>query len=182
MQLSIWPGGASSNAPGTIQWAGGPIDWNSPDIKNNGYYYATLGEVSMQCYNASSPPGTNNDVSYTYKSAVATNDTVVNGKDNTVLKSFLDTGLDMDANAPTGTASPTAAQIPGGNNGNPGQNPNGNGGSGGTGTGSGSDCSTTGFAQSCNSNNKNDGSRAQDRVLGASAFAVVVAVAALLWI
>src|SRR5271167_1945279 len=39
VQLSIWPGGASGQAQGTIDWAGGPIDWSNSDIQQAGYYY-----------------------------------------------------------------------------------------------------------------------------------------------
>ena len=50
VQLSIWPGGASTLAQGTIDWAGGPIDWGSADIKNSGYYYMQIQSVTVQCY------------------------------------------------------------------------------------------------------------------------------------
>ena len=50
VQLSIWPGGASNQAQGTIDWAGGPINWGSPDIKNSGYYYVQVQSVTVQCY------------------------------------------------------------------------------------------------------------------------------------
>ncbi len=73
VQISIWPAGASSNAPGTIQWAGGPIDWASDDIKNYGYDFATFGKIEVDCFNAKSPPGTNLHTSYTYNNAAATN-------------------------------------------------------------------------------------------------------------
>jgi beta-glucanase (GH16 family) len=38
VQMSIWPAGISSSAQGTIDWAGGMIDWQSDEIKQNGYY------------------------------------------------------------------------------------------------------------------------------------------------
>lgn len=44
IQLSLWPAGASSNAQGTIDWAGGAIDWNSPYMQN-GYYYAMVKDI-----------------------------------------------------------------------------------------------------------------------------------------
>jgi hypothetical protein len=198
VQLSIWPGGADTNAPGTIQWAGGPIDWNGDDIKTNGYYYATFGEIEISCFNANSAPGTNKGVSYTFNNARATNDTVIDGNKATVLKSFLGSGLDMNAGAASGsTASPSAtavAQIPGGSNVGPGQNPGGaasaggnnGGGTGGSATGSSSGCSPTTFSQNCGSSsgggNKSEGARPRERALGASAFAVIIALAGLLWL
>ncbi|OAA67821.1 cell wall glucanase [Niveomyces insectorum RCEF 264] len=199
VELSIWPGGASSNAPGTVEWAGGPIDWNSEDIKTYGYDFATFKQVEIQCYNASSAPGTNNAVSYTYNNWLATNNTVINGKKPTVLKSFEGSGLDMDAgeSSPASSsasgkpanAKPTNANtIPGGSSNGPGTNGQAGGGaldSGSTTTGS-PGCAATGFSQSCGESSggssKNDGGRAVggERILGASAFAVVVALAGMM--
>ncbi|KAG6023049.1 hypothetical protein E4U41_002098 [Claviceps citrina] len=203
VQLSIWPGGAATNAKGTVDWAGGPMDWNAPDIKKVGYFYATLAEVSIQCYDAKSSPGTNKNKSYTYGSTKATNDTVIDGSGDTVLGSFQGTGFDMQkdqASASQTGKSPkkTAATIPGGGNGATGQDHSGNngnkgGGSGGSGDdgGSGSsknncppssfnqDCSTGGSSSSSNNKDKkgSDGHKAS-----ASALAMVVAGVALYWL
>lgn len=89
VQLSIWPGGAASNGQGTIDWAGGAIDWDSTDIQNYGYDFATVKSVEIECYNASSAPGTNNAVSYYYDNIVGTNNSVVNGKNSTIMSSLL---------------------------------------------------------------------------------------------
>jgi hypothetical protein len=134
VQLSIWPGGDSKNAPGTVQWAGGAIDWNSQDIQNYGYDFATFGQVTIECYNASSPPGTNLHTSYTYNNAAGTNDTIVDGDKPTVLASFTATGTDMNAGAVQNTTSSSANStsnvaptqsgvnyIPGGSASGPGQ-------------------------------------------------------------
>ena len=211
LQISIWPGGAASNAKGTIDWAGGPIDWDSDDIKNHGYYYATFGEISVECYNADKAPGTNKGVSYTYNNAKATNDTVEDGDKPTVLKSFLGTGLDMDAgqssasksssgtSTATGSSGGAVASIPGGTAGGPGTNGEAAGGDGsdsgssdgGSGTTTSPDCQQTGFTQNCGSGSSgSSGSNSgagrvagtQDRFLGASAFAVVIAFIGLLWL
>lgn len=171
VQLSLWPGGLSTNAQGTIDWAGGPISWNSQDIKNNGYYYATFSEVSISCYNAQSPPGTNSGVSYTYNNAIGLNNTVVDGDKPTVLKSLLGTGTNMSADYPhassaSGSKSSAAASasssdlatIPGlsgagpGTNGHPGDDSSGSSsaaGSSPTGSSSGSDSGSGsgGFSQ-----------------------------------
>ncbi|KJR81897.1 cell wall glucanase (Utr2) [Sporothrix schenckii 1099-18] len=207
VELSIWPGGAPSNAPGTVQWAGGPIDWNSADIKNYGYDFATFTEVEIQCYNASSAPGTNNAVSYTYNNWLATNNTVVNGDKNPIMKNFENTGLDMTSGPDAGSSSTSSAAgskktnsntVPGGTSNGPG-NSQGNGdsssgsgsgsgsNSGGSSTGSSSGCSTTGFSQSCDNGNsgsssKSDGGRivGGERIISASAFAVVVALGAMM--
>ncbi|KAI1454886.1 hypothetical protein F4805DRAFT_297333 [Annulohypoxylon moriforme] len=190
VQLSIWPGGSDKNAKGTVDWAGGPIDWNSADIKKDGYYYATVGEVSIECYKTDKAPGTNSGKSYTYNNAKATNDTVEDGDSNTVLKSLLGTGLDMDKDLPSSSSASQSAQevIPGLSGGGPGTNGQAAGGSSdsdsATSAGSApSAACTDGFQQVCgsgDSGSSNQGVR-QERVLGASAFAALIAVAAMIW-
>lgn len=96
VQLSLWPGGLASNEAGTIQWAGGEIDWDAQDIHKAGYYYATVSEVSIECYDAKKAPGTNSGKSYVYGDPRGTNDTVVDGDKDTVLGSLEATGLNMD--------------------------------------------------------------------------------------
>jgi beta-glucanase (GH16 family) len=112
VQLSIWPGGLSTNAAGTIAWAGGEIDWDSEDIENYGYYFATFSEVTMECYNTTTAPGTHSGKSYTYDSSKATNNTVVDGDDDTILSSFQATGLDPSKGAKSSSKSNT---VPGSN-------------------------------------------------------------------
>ncbi|KAI1410628.1 hypothetical protein F5Y13DRAFT_167569 [Hypoxylon sp. FL1857] len=195
VQLSIWPGGSEKNAKGTIDWAGGLIDWDSDDIKKDGYYYATVGEVSIECYKTNSPPGTNSGKSYTYDNVKATNDTVQDGNKDTVLKSLLGTGLDMDKDYPSSASASQTTQevIPGLSGGGPGTNgqaaaggdTGSSGGSGVTNVGSApSAACTAGFQQVCGSEDggsSNQGVR-QERVLGASAFAALIAVAGMLWL
>lgn len=94
------------------------------DIKTNGYYYATFESVTMECYNATSGVGSNSGVSYTYNGYAGTNDTVVDGKNPTVLGSFQANGEDMDLGKPSGTASAakstaTAESVPGVSGGDP---------------------------------------------------------------
>lgn len=127
VQLSLWPAGLASNGQGTVDWAGGLVDWNSADIKSNGYYYASFESVTISCYNATSSPGTNTGVSYKYNGYTGTNDTVVDGTDATVLSSFLATGTNMTLGAvvSSGTSSgsqpsTTAETIPGLTGGDPG--------------------------------------------------------------
>lgn len=45
IQYSLWPGGYASNGIGTIEWAGGAIDWDSEDIKKYGYYYVYVKDI-----------------------------------------------------------------------------------------------------------------------------------------
>ncbi|KAI1770443.1 hypothetical protein F4818DRAFT_432911 [Hypoxylon cercidicola] len=197
VQLSIWPGGDSKNAPGTIDWAGGPIDWESDDIKKDKYYYATVGEVTIECYKTDKAPGTNSGKSYVYKNAKGTNDTIEDGDANTVLKSLLGTGLDMDKDYPqqSGSTQSGGGQevIPGLSGGGPGTNGQAAGGSDGgsgsgtngngvTGTGSSGPACTQGFSQVCGPADGDSQSQAgrQERTIGASAFAALVAVGVML--
>lgn len=175
VQLSIWPGGLASNAPGTIAWAGGEINWESDDIKKAGYYYATVSEVSIECYQ-----GRDKGKSYTFDNARATNDTVVTGDKNTVMGSLLASGLDMDkGKEKPSSASATdkddkakktqAATVPGGGNGAQGQDHSGKdkgsgsepgpesgsgsgsngGGDGGASSGGNANCDVKSFNQNC---------------------------------
>jgi beta-glucanase (GH16 family) len=111
VQLSLWPGGLASNAQGTIDWAGGQINWNGPDIQSNGYYYAMFQNVQVDCYNATSPPGTNDKTSYTINGYAGTNDTVVDGDSPTVLKSLLGSGENMNAGDPASSSSAGTAKA-----------------------------------------------------------------------
>ncbi|KAI1204368.1 uncharacterized protein F4807DRAFT_335169 [Annulohypoxylon truncatum] len=188
VQLSIWPGGSDKNGQGTIDWAGGPIDWSSADIKKDGYYYATVGEVSIECYKTDTAPGTNSGKSYTYNNVKATNDTVVDGDSNTVLKSLLGTGLDMDKELPSASTASSSGQevIPGLSGGGPGTNGQAAGGTsdsdGATSAGTAPTASCTdGFQQVCGTGGSSNEGVRQERVLGASTFAALVAVAAMTW-
>jgi len=104
VQFSLWPAGKAGNAQGTIEWAGGEIDWNSPYMQN-GYYYAMVKDVTVDCYNP--PSGYNNqgNKAYWYENKFGTNDTVVVGNNNTILSSFLATGEDPNKGASSSKSS-----------------------------------------------------------------------------
>lgn len=198
VQISIWPGGAETNGQGTIDWAGGLMDWDHEDIKNYGYFFSTFEEVSVECYKTNSPPGTNKGVSYYYNDISATNNTVVDSDKPTVLKSLLGTGTDMDKD--DGTSSGDAASssgvhaIPGGGSTTPANVPGGSGSSGSSGSGGSrgssnsnvnpSNCDPTKFNQNCDGttggDSRNNGAPGAERAVGASAFAVIVGIAGLL--
>ncbi|KGQ04770.1 hypothetical protein BB8028_0001g02040 [Beauveria bassiana] len=200
VQLSIWPGGKASNAPGTINWAGGVISWDHPDVKNNGYYYAAVKSVEIECYNAKNAPGTNKGKSYIYTDATATNDTVKDTDKSTILGSFDATGLNMDLGKSSDPDKPksTQASVPGG--GIPGKNDHGDaapsGGNGGGGGGGNSatppatgldpkTCDPKVFSQACTTSSdgkskpsgQSSGSHTQ-----ASILAIIIAGAALFWL
>jgi len=188
VQLSLWPAGLPTNGEGTIAWAGGVIDWNSEDIKQHGYYYATFGEVDIQCYDPPSGANVQGSNSYVFTDVAATNNTVEITNNSTVLKSFLGTGTNMTAGAvssASGTAVSAAASdsIPGqnggsGSGGSAQSNPNFNSSSSSS-SNSGSNSSSTGFSQGGTSTTKSGASSQSERVLQGSLFAVLVAVVVL---
>ncbi|KAK4552913.1 putative glycosidase CRH2 [Recurvomyces mirabilis] len=111
VQLSLWPAGLSKNGQGTIDWSGGLVDWSSPYMQN-GYYYASVSEVKVNCYNPPSGFANNNgNKAYYYDSTFGTNDTVCTGNNNTVLASFFATGDNMkeDPNASASASAKTSA-------------------------------------------------------------------------
>ncbi|KAI9812972.1 MAG: hypothetical protein M1832_006451 [Thelocarpon impressellum] len=119
VQLSLWPAGLSSNGKGTVDWAGGLIDWQSQDIQNNKYYYAAVKDVSIQCYDPPSNAKKTGDKSYIFTDSVGDESAVeISGKE-TVLKSLLGTGTNMSAGDPAKASKSDApessepASIPG---------------------------------------------------------------------
>jgi hypothetical protein len=169
------------------------IDWNSPYMKN-GYYYAMVNEVVVECYNP--PPGAHikGSKSYIYTDPAATNDTVEETNNIVILKSLQANGNEPNIGAPSGVSSAggptnTPASIPGqsgvgaagdGSNPNPG---GGNGNGDGSNTQSADSAATSapasGFNQGGGSTGKSEGDKIAVR-LGGSVFAVLVAVAAAL--
>jgi len=96
ISISVWPGGAPSNPPGTIAWSGGVIDWNSQDIQNYGYDFMTLKQVDVECYSPPAGANVEGDLSYTYISQdLGYEDSVVITNKNTTLASFLATGTNQ---------------------------------------------------------------------------------------
>jgi len=65
VQLSLWPAGINTSAPGTIDWAGGMINWQDPDYISAGHFYTLVQSVSINCSDpaGSVPAGA---VSYVY--------------------------------------------------------------------------------------------------------------------
>lgn len=200
VQLSLWPAGLPSNAEGTVNWGGGLVDWKHEDIQNHGYYYAMFDEVTMECYDPPKGAKIEGSKSYVFTDAKGTEDTVKITNKDTVLKSFLGNGQDMDADFPTpsGTKKPSQtseiAVIPGLNGaGGPGAGANrgedddggdgnggspGNGGSGGNGGGSKSNPSD--FSQGGGGQGEQSGASPQgEQALKGSLFAVLVALVVL---
>ena len=121
VELSLWPAGLSKNGEGTVAWAGGLIDWNSQDVKTNGYYYAMFQDINVQCYDTPSGTNVSGTDSYIYTDSAGVNSSIAVTNDNTILKSLLGTGTDQEKDYPkaSGTSSSSAqatsqvATVPG---------------------------------------------------------------------
>lgn len=87
VDISIWPGGNATNAPGTVAWAGGEINWDAADIKDPGYYYAVVKEVNITCNSVPSGIKQNGTESYIY-----TNENEFLAKDVAVTDKRIDLG------------------------------------------------------------------------------------------
>ncbi|KAJ5986281.1 glycosidase crf2 [Penicillium sp. IBT 35674x] len=179
LQMSLWPAGQSSNAAGTIAWAGGEIDWDSEDIKDTGYYYATIGQVDVTCYSTPDGITTTGNNSYIYTSSNAMETDVEVTGNSTVLGSLGATGLDMTLGAGSSSASSTSNStdsVPTNSSGGSGQQGQSTGS-----TSSDADTSATttssSFSQGTTSNS--GAANQNERVMRGSFFAVLVAVVAL---
>lgn len=156
VQLSLWPAGISKNGKGTVDWAGGLIDWSSPDYLKNKYYFAMYREIGITCYDApKDAASTSGKTSYVYTDTKQLENNVAITDNSTVLKSLLGSGTDMDKDFPqakqSGGSQPTdVATIPGlsgagpGTDGTRGDSGSNGGSSGGSQTSSGSGAGSTG--------------------------------------
>ncbi|KAF8155554.1 glycoside hydrolase family 16 protein [Crassisporium funariophilum] len=75
VQISLWPAGIAGSAQGTVDWAGGMINWNDPDYKATGQFYARVKSVSIKCTNAQAVSATSNITSYIYGGDKASSNT-----------------------------------------------------------------------------------------------------------
>lgn len=67
IQLSLWPAGIEGSPPGTVDWAGGMINWNDPDYKAAGHFFATVKSVAVKCTNVQKADA--NTTSYVYQNS-----------------------------------------------------------------------------------------------------------------
>jgi len=115
VMLSLWPAGLPTNAKGTIDWAGGEIDWNSPYMQN-GYYYARFQEVTVDCYDPPSGAQVKGSKTYKYTDEAGTNNTVAITDDEVILGSLRGTGENPGKASQASDSSATdVAMVPGGN-------------------------------------------------------------------
>jgi len=106
--LSLWPAGLPSNGQGTIEWAGGLVDWNSPYMQN-GYYYARVTDVNVECYDPPQGANVQGSKSYVYTNVAGTNDTVQMTNNLVVLASLDATGEDPGEDPEASSKTTTAA-------------------------------------------------------------------------
>lgn len=185
VQLSLWPGGLASNGKGTIDWAGGEIEWSgTPDMKDPGYYYATIESVKIECYDGKDGLGTNDKTSYYYDDEAGTNSTVVDSDKKTILGSMSATGLDMDKGKSKDDDGDTKS-VPGGSTGNQGSSDSDDSDGGSSDSGSGqapSGYDSSKFDQGLGSDDGDGNSASGKSSASASALAMVIAGCALYWI
>ncbi|KPI37520.1 putative glycosidase crf2 [Cyphellophora attinorum] len=187
IQLSLWPAGLPSNGEGTIEWGGGLVDWNSPDM-TNGYYHADFKNIKTTC--AATPSGANvtGKTSYVFNDRSMTNQSVAITNNPTVLGSFQASGLDMDFGK--SQEKNTTGSIPGQSGGGPsaaGPVDNGDGGSSTSDSGDGSSgtspsgSASTGFVQGNGGMNNGASSTqiAPEQIMQGSLFAALVAIVGL---
>jgi beta-glucanase (GH16 family) len=113
IQFSLWPGGASSNAPGTIEWAGGEINWDSQDIQDYGYYYSYLKEVEVTAYDLPDlkkvDDGDGDYDAFLYNSTEGLDSNVYLTNKKTYLGSLKDSGLEPN-NESSSSSSASASE------------------------------------------------------------------------
>ena len=201
VQLSLWPAGSAKNGQGTIDWAGGLINWHSVDVQKNGYYYAMFQDVKVQCYDAPEGANVTGSKSYLYTSKDGINSSISVTNEPTILKSLLGTGTDMGKDFPSAAASASGAvasssnvaTVPGltgagpgtdgSRGGSGGTGSSGSSGSGGSGVSSASGSAATGIGGFTQGNGGKTGSGAppkSERVLHGSMFAALVAIVGML--
>ncbi|KAL1652033.1 putative glycosidase CRH2 [Diplodia intermedia] len=110
VMLSLWPAGLPSNGEGTIEWAGGLVDWNSQYMQN-GYYYAHFSSIDVECYDPPSGVTKSGSKTYTYDDKAGTNDTVVISDKQVILGSLSATGEDPDKGKASSSSSGSSSKT-----------------------------------------------------------------------
>lgn len=108
IMLSLWPAGNPGNGEGTIAWAGGLIGWDSPYMVN-GYYYAQIMDITVECYDAASDANVTGTGAYTYNNYAGLNTSVAITNDQTVLGSFYASGDNIGYNPNAASSSSSAS-------------------------------------------------------------------------
>lgn len=128
IQISLWPGGSSLNAQGVINWAGGAVNWDAPDIQDPGYFYVTLKEIDVECYSVPSNVTQTGNKAYSFTNLNGLQSDIEITNDDTVLGSFEAVGFDMQKGSGNDLAQ-VSGSVPTGVAGNGGNADRGSGGS-----------------------------------------------------
>ena len=107
--LSVWPAGLPSNGEGTIEWAGGLVDWNS-EYMQNGYYFALVKDVSVECYDPPSDVEQSGSKAYKFTDDSGLQDSVAIVDEDTTLASLKATGEDPDIDPEASKSAEAAAK------------------------------------------------------------------------
>ncbi|KAJ6577476.1 concanavalin A-like lectin/glucanase domain-containing protein [Mycena capillaripes] len=84
IQLSLWPAGTTTSAPGTIQWAGGLINWADADYTAaGGHFRALVKSVSVKCGDPT-PPGASVQ-GYVYSGGTLSNPSIAFSDESTLV-------------------------------------------------------------------------------------------------
>lgn len=114
VQLSLWPAGNPKNGKGTVDWAGGEIDWNS-QYMTNGYYKAEVKDVSIECYDPPKGVKKNGNSAYVYNNEAGLQNNVAITGAKTKLNSFFGTGKNpgVDPSKDDKKKKPDVQTVPG---------------------------------------------------------------------
>jgi len=176
------PAGLPSNGQGTIEWAGGLIDWKSPYMQN-GYYYAMINEINVECYDPPNSAKGSGKSTYVYTDKAATNDTIELSGSSVVLKSLFASGdnPDYDPNGDSSKPSQTPESIPGVSGaGSRGEDTSGGDTSSASSSQPSAGTGSSGFSQGTGSSGSSAGSKVQAEKLGSSVIAILLAFGVLL--
>ncbi|KAJ7760713.1 concanavalin A-like lectin/glucanase domain-containing protein [Mycena maculata] len=84
IQLSLWPAGTNASAPGTIQWAGGMINWEDPDYTAaGGHFTSRIKAISVECGDPTPPDAAVQG--YVYSGGTLSNPTIAFTDNSTLL-------------------------------------------------------------------------------------------------
>lgn len=111
IQLGLWPGGSSAQAEGTIEWAGGAINWDASDLTDPGYYFVELESVTISCYDPPSSANVTGSNAYVYTSTDVQSDDVAVTDDDTVLGNSDGTGLDPSPGSDSSSSGSAATTL-----------------------------------------------------------------------
>ena len=91
VQISIWPAGLATNKQDLVTWAGGLIDWNSPNM-TDGYYYVAIDKVTVDCSLPPTVANVSDATAYVYTSRAMNSTSVAVTNQRTGVSKSCDAG------------------------------------------------------------------------------------------